>query len=116
MADGQASAQQIGILAGDRDVMNRRGFLGSLIGGVAAAAAVRTFPFRVFSFPAEVVPATISEYCDFATTGPIYYNKQVLQILAKQLNFRAAQSINGSFYGIMHPKRAIEIFRYQQNG
>lgn len=37
--------------------MNRRGFLGKLIGGVAAAAAVRTWPFRVYSFPAEVVPA-----------------------------------------------------------
>lgn len=31
--------------------MNRRAFLGTLIGGVAAAAAVRTFPFRVYSFP-----------------------------------------------------------------
>ena len=38
--------------------MNRRGFLGTLIGGVAAAAAVRTFPFRVFSFPAApVIPS-----------------------------------------------------------
>lgn len=35
--------------------MNRRGFLRSLVGGVAAAAAVRTFPFRVYSFPTEVV-------------------------------------------------------------
>jgi hypothetical protein len=35
--------------------MNRRGFLGLLIGGVAATAAVRTWPFRVYSFPTEVV-------------------------------------------------------------
>ena len=34
--------------------MNRRAFLGSLIGGVAATAAVRTWPFRVFSFPSEL--------------------------------------------------------------
>jgi hypothetical protein len=34
--------------------MDRRGFLKNLIGGVAAAAAVRTFPFRVFSFPKEI--------------------------------------------------------------
>jgi len=27
-----------------------------MIGGVAAAAAVRTFPFRVFSFPTEIEP------------------------------------------------------------
>jgi hypothetical protein len=35
--------------------MNRRNFLSTLIGGVAATAAVRTFPFRVFSFPKEIV-------------------------------------------------------------
>jgi hypothetical protein len=35
--------------------MNRRSFLRSMFGGVAAAAAVRTFPFRVFSFPKEIV-------------------------------------------------------------
>jgi hypothetical protein len=34
--------------------MNRRNFLGMMIGGVATAAAVRTFPFRVFSFPKEI--------------------------------------------------------------
>ena len=33
--------------------LSRRGFLG-LIGGVAAGAAVRSWPFRVFSFPTEV--------------------------------------------------------------
>ena len=59
--------------------MNRRGFLGALIGGVATAAAVQTFPFRVFSFPAEIVKpaaystyvmgknAVISQYFDFAS-------------------------------------------------
>lgn len=35
--------------------MDRRGFLKMLVGGVATAAAVRTFPFRVFSFPTEIV-------------------------------------------------------------
>ena len=35
--------------------MNRRGFLSLLVGGVAAAAAERAFPFRVFSFPSQVV-------------------------------------------------------------
>ncbi len=40
-------------------MMSRRSFLRSMVGGVAAAAAVRTFPFRVFSFPKEItiVPA-----------------------------------------------------------
>jgi hypothetical protein len=37
--------------------VNRRKFLSTLIGGVAAAAAVRTFPFRVYSFPTELTPA-----------------------------------------------------------
>ena len=37
--------------------MERRTFLRTLIGGVAAAAAVRTFPFRVFSFPSRPVIA-----------------------------------------------------------
>jgi hypothetical protein len=31
-----------------------------LVGGVAAAAAVRTFPFRVFSFPKEIKVAADS--------------------------------------------------------
>jgi hypothetical protein len=35
--------------------MDRRKFLNSLISGIAASAAVRTFPFRVYSFPKEIV-------------------------------------------------------------
>jgi hypothetical protein len=40
-------------------MQDRRGFLKMLVGGVAAAAAVRSFPFRTFSFPTqpEIVPA-----------------------------------------------------------
>ena len=34
--------------------MERRGFLKMLVGGVAAAAAVQAFPFRVYSFPTEI--------------------------------------------------------------
>lgn len=34
--------------------MNRRGFLGLLAGGLAAGAAVRTWPFRVYSFPTDL--------------------------------------------------------------
>ena len=69
--------------------MNRRAFLGSLVGGVAAAAAVRTWPFRVFSFPAEpkIVHATISEYKDYvnfselvkpAGSPSIYYDRTLI--------------------------------------
>ena len=35
--------------------MNRRNFLRLMVGGVATAAAVRTFPFRVFSFPSQIL-------------------------------------------------------------
>lgn len=34
--------------------MNRRNFIQTLVGGLTTAAAVRTFPFRVFSFPQRV--------------------------------------------------------------
>jgi hypothetical protein len=35
--------------------MDRRNFLKMLVGGVATAAAVRTFPFRVFSLPSKPI-------------------------------------------------------------
>lgn len=34
--------------------MDRRSFLRMTVGGLAAGAAVRTWPFRVYSFPQEV--------------------------------------------------------------
>lgn len=37
--------------------MNRRELFRTMIGGVAAAAAVRTWPFRVYSFPSELTAA-----------------------------------------------------------
>jgi hypothetical protein len=37
--------------------MNRRNFLSMMVGGIATAAAVRTFPFRVYSFPKEIALA-----------------------------------------------------------
>lgn len=37
--------------------MDRRKFLSALIGGVAAGAAVRTFPLRVYSFPTKITIA-----------------------------------------------------------
>ena len=39
--------------------MDRRSFFKSMVGGVAVAAAVRTWPYRVFSFPTEIIPATL---------------------------------------------------------
>lgn len=34
--------------------MDRRSFFRTMVGGVATSAAVRTWPFRVFSFPSNV--------------------------------------------------------------
>jgi len=42
--------------------MNRRGFIGMMAGGVAVGAAVRTFPFRVYSFPTDIKIASASEF------------------------------------------------------
>lgn len=43
--------------------MDRRNFLRTLIGGVAAGAAVRTFPFRVYSFPSRLtIPTEIEDF------------------------------------------------------
>ena len=41
--------------------MDRRGFMKMMVGGLAAGAAVRTWPFRVYSFPAEIVAPTDAE-------------------------------------------------------
>jgi hypothetical protein len=37
-------------------MIDRRSFLRTIVGGVAAGAAVRTWPFRVYSFPSKVIP------------------------------------------------------------
>lgn len=37
------------------ETQSRRNFLRVLVGGIAAEAAVRTWPFRVFSFPSDIV-------------------------------------------------------------
>jgi hypothetical protein len=57
--------------------MDRRGFLKSLIGGVAAGAAVRAFPFRVFSFPAKL-----------ASPEEVYLAYWHLSMLRPNMNFR----------------------------
>jgi hypothetical protein len=42
-------------------VVDRRSFFHSMVGGVATAAAVRTWPFRVYSFPTELRLLSIEE-------------------------------------------------------
>jgi hypothetical protein len=55
-------------------LMNRRNFLSTLIGGVAATVAVRTFPFRVFSFPKEI------EYRPYAMKIAYVFNREVVGV------------------------------------
>jgi hypothetical protein len=57
--------------------MNRRGFLHSLVGGIAATAAVRTWPFRVYSFPSEIQLPTIATS---TATGTLALNLQGLPL------------------------------------
>lgn len=40
-------------------MIDRRNFMRSMIGGVAATVAVRTWPFRVYSFPTTIKSPTI---------------------------------------------------------
>jgi hypothetical protein len=61
--------------------MNRRGFLGFLSGGIVASAAVRTFPFRVFSFPSTI---TIPQF-DFAHWASI----ESLRVAMNKLSYSA---------------------------
>jgi hypothetical protein len=43
--------------------MDRRSFLRTMVGGLAAGAAVRTWPFRVYSFPTDLGrPVDMFEY------------------------------------------------------
>lgn len=52
--------------------MDRRKFLGTIVGGVAATAAVRTWPFRVYSFPTNIVtlPRQVFRYFELVPDGP----------------------------------------------
>lgn len=67
--------------------MNRRGFLTTLIGGVAATAAVRTWPFRVYSFPAEIERAP---WLDTLTAKEL---DQLNRLTLKYFNPRLADEI-----------------------
>jgi hypothetical protein len=55
----------------DQKGTSRRGFLGLMIGGIAASAAVRTWPFRVFSFPSSV-PQIILYELNGQSVFPLY--------------------------------------------
>lgn len=72
---------------------DRRSFLCTLVGGVAATAAVRTWPFRVFSFPSEIarprviwkaLGARSANYLENDFKYPGYYGPWDWDILAQR--------------------------------
>ena len=62
--------------------MDRRGFMKMMVGGLAAGAAVRTWPFRVYSFPSEIVPGTYNAI----TRGDGLYGVPKLTISNEELS------------------------------
>lgn len=64
--------------------MDRRKFLGAMVGGLAASAAVRTFPFRVFSFPKEIktdlTPFERAAYASKKWRHPIQFDNGPVEI------------------------------------
>ena len=68
-----------------------------MVGGVAATAAVRTFPFRVFSFPSEI--KVVHRFPKMLAPGllnPIYYNREALDVLKKNFAFSTWEEIEQS--------------------
>jgi len=55
--------------------MDRRNFLRTLIGGVAAGAAVRTWPFRVYSFPSILAAGDVFEFIGHPDTVALQLEK-----------------------------------------
>jgi hypothetical protein len=53
--------------------MNRRNFLRSLVGGVAVGAAVRTWPFRVYSFGSEPLYSPKFTYLNWDDQRKLWY-------------------------------------------
>jgi hypothetical protein len=58
--------------------MNRRNFLRQCVGGIATVAAVRTWPFRVYSFPSA--PKTIDVLIDSREITTQYLLREYLAL------------------------------------
>ena len=75
--------------------MNRRGFLHSLVGGIAATSAVRAWPFRVYSFPSEISFTDVQHAIDETALplpihhfSAVWYNPRALEALKRNLVYR----------------------------
>ena len=82
--------------------MDRRNFLKSMMGGVVAAAAVQSFPFRVFSFPKEIKIAHFgAAYADYTSFSEFRLAKEIdreVALIAEELGTRAAQTLDELWY------------------
>lgn len=99
--------------------MDRRNFLRSLVGGVAVAAAARTFPFRVFSFSKEVVgyrSYIMGADAFFPELAYPYLTKEALRKMVEQLKGENIMPFNGdNFHYAIHPEVAkqLKLYPYQ---
>lgn len=89
--------------------MNRRNFLRTLVGGVAGAAAVRTWPFRVYSFPSKIVIPRLPEHVFPCAVSP-FAPKDAIYVLTPAMLKRAHDLLRswnpGPTEWIVHPEVA----------
>jgi hypothetical protein len=57
-----------------------------MVGGVAVAAAVRSWPFRVFSFPSEIIIPSIEPFYEMNK----WYSPEALEALKEHFKFTQA--------------------------
>lgn len=93
--------------------MNRRNFLGLLAGGLAAGAAVRSFPFRVFSFPKEIIVPRVG---DIALTDIPPYILGAPRSLHGIPYWSDVPPTVGTFYGIARRVTPDESLGYLPRG
>jgi hypothetical protein len=78
--------------------MNRRNFLSTMLYGLAASAAVRKFPFSVYSFPREIRPLNVPRV-----------PKEIVALWKQRLEMvkRFGQDAGGEWW--MHPKQLAAL-------
>lgn len=96
-----------------------------LVGGVAVAAAVPSFPFRVFSFPTEIKIApvaeisvsnylTVADYADCASFSDFAIAASIdpmLEKVAAQLGYRAGQEVTDLMvHTVYQPEKKYKFF------
>src|SRR5271154_4415017 len=89
--------------------MDRRAFLGRIVGGVATAAAVRTWPFRVFSFPSEVKPWFVANWGFDEPNAYYCTGEQAEAWNAVMADFLSRENQELRFYDLLKSRCAVPI-------